>query len=253
MPHQFNRASGQDMKAFGVSSPHSGEAATKDAQPILLTRELLSATPVSALFSALPHGVRMSTEAELESSLQAVLRGHDVGTDVRVFGYGSLMWNPAFEHASAQKASIYGWHRSFCLRAIFARGTPEAPGAMLALDRGGCCEGVMFCIPAAHAIDELMRLWKREMVTGVYQARWVTAHFGGMKQKALTFVVNRSHERYLGRIPMAQAARLINSGRGNLGTSREYFEAMIEAIGSLGLKDHCMTRLHQVLLQEASR
>lgn len=230
-------------------SPPSPVVAAGEGTQTPLTRELLRDTPVSTLFSAMPPGLRVWSESELEKSLRTTLREYDFGAGVHIFGYGSLMWNPAIEHVFAQKARIHGWHRSFCLRAIFARGAPETPGAMLALDRGGSCEGVLFRIPAERAIEELMLLWKREMVTGVYQPRWVTAHSGDNKCKAITFVVDRSHERYLGRVPLEETAHLINSGRGHLGTSREYFETMMSTIEALGLKDRSMRQLHHAVRQ----
>src|SRR5215469_4449876 len=71
------------------------------------------------------------------------------GRDLWIFGYGSLMWNPGFPHAEAQPALLHGFHRAFCVYSSRYRGTPERPGLVLGLDRGGACKGVAFRVPSA--------------------------------------------------------------------------------------------------------
>jgi cation transport protein ChaC len=214
----------------------------------VLTREGLRETALETLFAGLPPGTRIRSEAELLASLEGVLEGHDTGTDVHVFGYGSLMWNPAFEFSTSARARVPGWHRRFCLRLLIARGTPSVPGAMLALDRGGSCDGVLFRIPAAKAFGELQLLWKREMATGAYEARWVAAREGGRQVRALTFVVNRAHPRYIGGLPIEQVAHMICTGQGILGTNRAYFEDMLRSLAAMGVRDAGMERLRGAIL-----
>ncbi len=62
-----------------------------------------------------------------------------------VFAYGSLIWKPEFEHVEARRGTVHGWRRSFCLRILDWRATPDQPGLMLALQRGGACAGVAGC------------------------------------------------------------------------------------------------------------
>src|SRR5258708_40082984 len=81
-----------------------------------------------------------------------------------VFAYGSLMWNPGFAHDAAEPALLRGWHRSFCVYSHRYRGTPERPGLVLGLDRGGACPGLALRIPAAAAEAAMSYLWEREMV-----------------------------------------------------------------------------------------
>src|SRR5262245_44777145 len=65
-----------------------------------------------------------------------------------VFGYGSLMWNPGFHYIERQQAIVHGFHRSLCMYSYMYRGTPERPGLVLGLDRGGACHGVAFRVAA---------------------------------------------------------------------------------------------------------
>ena len=87
-----------------------------------------------------------------------------------VFGYGSLMWNPDFPVAARQIAVLHGWRRSFCMRSVHHRGTPEAPGLVLALDRdaGGRCHGVAFQVTPGAEADTLAALRDRELISSAY-------------------------------------------------------------------------------------
>jgi len=194
-----------------------------------------------------PAGVQLRTQAQLESTLHEILRQHEPGTDIHVFGYGSLMWNPGLEHAASFHAKVYGWNRRFCLRSLIGRGTPETPGLMLALDRGGSCNGMLFRIPADKVQEELTLLWRREMPWGSYQARWVAAWADGGPIRAVTFVVDRQHERYIKALPLQEAARLIATGNGRLGTCRAYFDATVQKLRELCVQDRRMEQLHALL------
>jgi cation transport protein ChaC len=183
------------------------------------------------------------SEAEMAALLEAVLAGHDPAEDLWVFGYGSLIWNPAFEFVEQQAALLHGWHRKFCLKLFAGRGTLETPGVMLALDHGGACRGVAFRIAAAKVREELGILWQREMFGGAYNARWVTLQANGQKFQAVTFVINKTHPRYLKELTVAQTAALISTGCGSLGTCREYLENTVAHLRDLGLGDAGLARI----------
>jgi glutathione-specific gamma-glutamylcyclotransferase len=213
-----------------------------------VTREQLAqGTLLQTLRAAPPMGVKVRSDAELERTLREVLDAHDAVQDLHVFGYGSLMWNPALEVAESSVARVDGWHRRFCLRMTFGRGTPEQPGAMLALDRGGACNGILHRIDAAKVETELRLLWRREMLAGAYEARWIAATAGGRKIRALTFVANRRQERYIGGYPIHDIAQLIRTGRGPIGTARAYFDQTTLTVERLGLLDAGIERLRRVI------
>lgn len=196
---------------------------------------------------SVPDGVTLRSAAALEESLERTLLQHAPGADIHVFAYGSLMWNPALEHVGQARAKVHGWHRSFCLRNVFGRGRPGRPGLMLALDRGGSCNGVVLRIAGHCAREELAILWRREMTWGTYDARRVTAWVDGAPVPAVTFVANRGHVRYVKGLPASEAARLINSGEGNLGTCRAYFDATLAKLRELGIEDHRMEQLRRAV------
>jgi cation transport protein ChaC len=212
------------------------------------TRERLRAGTLLAAWRANPPpGVKLRSDEELAESLAQVLRSHDRTQDVHVFGYGSLMWNPALEYTDVDTARIHGWHRRFCLRLLLGRGSPQTPGVMLALDRGGACTGRLYRIAAAKVDDELRLLWRREMIAGSYTARWVNVQVGDRRLHAITFVVDRHHPRYIGGLPADQIAHLLRTGQGSLGTSRWYFDALSTTLEELNVRDAGIERLRLAL------
>jgi cation transport protein ChaC len=187
------------------------------------------------------------TQADMAALLEAALSEHDANEDLYVFGYGSLIWNPAFHYIAAVPATLHGWHRRFCLKVFVGRGTPDAPGLMLALDHGGACKGVAFRIHAAEARQELGILWRREMFGGSYNARWVKLKTAEGERRAITFVCNRKHPRYIPEICHVETAKLIASGCGDLGTCREYLENTVQHLASLGMRDSGLMRIVKAL------
>jgi cation transport protein ChaC len=199
-------------------------------------------------FAAANPDIRMRSEAEMTALMDATLAGHPPEDDLYVFGYGSLIWNPAFHFEDKTTALLRGYHRRFCLRMIQGRGTRENPGLMLALDHGGACKGVAFRIAAAKAREELHVLWQREMFGGSYNARWVNLTAScGRAIRAVTFVINRKHPRYLPELSLEQTAAIIATARGDLGTCREYLENTISHLAVLGLRDAGLERIAKTL------
>jgi cation transport protein ChaC len=164
--------------------------------------------------------------------------------DIWVFGYGSLMWNPGFRHCEAAPALLKAWHRSFCVYSHRYRGTPEKPGLVLGLDRGGSCRGMAFRIARADVEEAMHYLWEREMQGGVYRMREVdVAMRGGRSAKARAFVVDRKHQNYAGRLSIDETARLILQGIGGRGPCREYLENTVRQLEVLGHLDGPLHRL----------
>ena len=210
----------------------------------VLRRELLlpenSARAVELFRNA---GIVVSTPEARAASLDATLARVEAGRDVWVFGYGSLMWNPAFHHVEQRIARAAGWHRRFCLWNTFGRGSRENPGLTLALESGGSCIGLALRVAAAQVREELTLLWNREMLMGSYLPRWVRLATADGAVDAVTFVANRANERYAGRLPVARVARLLARSRGPLGEGREYLERTVAELERHGARDGDMHAL----------
>ncbi len=215
---------------------------------VIITREgLRDGSLLAAARLLMPRGTALLSDAEIEADLDAALARHPPDADVWLFSYGSLMWNPAIEYAERRAGTVNGWHRRFCLWLESGRGSPDNPGLMLALERGGRCAGVLFRIPAADARDELLLAWRRELFTGAYRSRWATAMTDAGPVRALTFVVNRAHLRYAGRLDEAQVAARLATATGSLGSCAAYLAETLAALRSVGLRDRAMERLQRLV------
>ncbi len=192
--------------------------------------------PIPPGFEILDHETR---EASRLGALAEVAEGQDIW----VFGYGSLMWNPAFHFAERQPGTIHGWHRSFCLWAPVGRGSEERPGLMLGLDRGGSCRGFAFRIEPDNVKSETRILWRREMISGGYVPRWVDVRTEDGPLRALTFTANRRHPRYVGRLPTEDAVRALATAEGPLGRARDYLHNTVVHMDELGVSDGHLHRL----------
>jgi glutathione-specific gamma-glutamylcyclotransferase len=215
---------------------------------VQITREALRDGTLLALArAAMPPGTVMRSDAEIEADLDRTLARHPTGADVWLFGYGSLMWNPAIQFVERRAAQVQGWHRRYCLWLHGGRGSPENPGLMLALERGGSCGGILFRIAAAEARSELLLAWRRELFTDAYHSRWVTARTTDGQVQAVTFVANRAHLRYAGRLEEASVAARLASATGSLGSCMQYLAATLDTLHSMGLRDRSLERLQRLV------
>jgi glutathione-specific gamma-glutamylcyclotransferase len=156
-----------------------------------------------------------------------------------VFGYGSLIWDPGFPVAERRIARLEGWHRSFCMRSIHHRGTPDAPGLVLALDRadGASCTGVVFRVTAGAEADTLAGLRERELVSSAYLETVLPVVTDAGPLQALTYVIDPDHVQYCGGLALAEQARIIARASGGRGSNRDYLAATTAHLAHLGIAD----------------
>lgn len=157
-----------------------------------------------------------------------------------VFGYGSLMWRPGFAYRRHTPALLSGYHRSLCVLSHVHRGTPERPGLVLGLDRGGACRGVAFEIAPADVEHTLAYLRERELVTHVYRevllpVRLLDEH--PRRVSALAYVVDRTHPQYAGRQSLDGIVERVRHGVGRSGANPDYVRATHDHLLAMGLTD----------------
>jgi cation transport protein ChaC len=154
-----------------------------------------------------------------------------------VFGYGSLMWDPGFPYAAWAPALVHGYHRALCVSSSRWRGTPQQPGLVLGLARGGACRGIAFRVAAADVALALEALWAREMRRAVYHPRLLRARLPQAQVRALAFVADPASPSYAGGLSIEETARRVAFCCGARGTNAEYLERTLARLAELGVRD----------------
>ena len=191
----------------------------------------------------------IATEDQLLESRRLVIADDADVSDFWVFGYGSLIYNPIIEHSHCATASIYGYHRRLCLWTKIGRGSPNCPGLVLSLDRGGSCKGVAFRLNPKNAIAELDLLWRREMMTMAYRPRLISLHTDIGLKRGLAFVANPSLPAYAQPMPFEATVEVVAHAAGFNGPCREYLYDTIKGMQACGIRDHQLEKLATAVQQ----
>jgi cation transport protein ChaC len=167
-----------------------------------------------------------------------------------VFGYGSLIWNPGFEFASAHLARLHGYHRQFCIRSARYRGTAQDPGVVLGLAQGGSCTGMVFELLPQRRDAALRMLFDREMPGGFYLPRLLPVYPVGLKRPrlALTFVANTRSPAFV-KLPESEILRRLRACAGERGPNSEYALRTHESLRAQGVRCRVLEGLVQGLTQ----
>ncbi|TPN78422.1 gamma-glutamylcyclotransferase [Mesorhizobium sp. CU2] len=169
-----------------------------------------------------------------------------------VFAYGSLIWKPAFESVEQRRASTYGWHRSFCLDLIRWRGSKEQPGLMMALERGGRCDGVVYRLPDGDKQAHIETLLRREIDDheAVSSVRWVPVRTAQGPLRALGFWVGvTGRGTSLGQ-PLDKVAGILARACGHVGSGAEYLYNTVSHLETFGIHDRNLWRLQELVADE---
>jgi len=218
-----------------------------------LTRESLSADAVRQSIRESNPQVPVWTDSQLDESLEQTLVEAPSRKNIWVFGYGSLLWNPVIDIVQKKTGTVYGYRRRFCMVAPTGRGTREAPGLVLALDAGGCCQGIALKVRPGRVREELSLLWRREMVVGSYTPKWVTMYSKTGQQTVLAFAMNRSHRSYCGALTQAKTATMIARAKGVLGRNSDYLFDTVTHLEENGLRDKPLKTLAEHVKRIKSR
>ncbi len=218
----------------------------------MLTRDNIKNGVLQDMIGARGASLQVLSDAELEQSWTETLAAHpEPGADIWIFGYGSLIWNPAFRFAEKRIGRLCGYHRRFCLWTHLGRGTPDQPGMVLGLERGGSCRGLVFRIAAQDVAGEIEIIWRREMVSGAYRPRWTKVEAEKGSVTAISFIINPAHPRYACKPPEADIVKSLAHARGPLGAAREYLDNTVEHLEALDICDRNLHRLRHLVAREA--
>ena len=208
-----------------------------------LTREAIRDGFIQELIRQAGPWVDPLPEEEVRASRLAMMAERAADEDIWIFGYGSLIWNPAFYFEEQRVGQLHGYHRRFCMKIHAGRGSARRPGLMLALDRGGSCRGVAFRIGRANAEEETELIWRREMISGSYTPKWLEVRTPAGPVQAVTFVVNREHERYAGGVAEGVAVEMLATAKGPLGRCSDYLYNTAAHLEAMGIADRNLRRL----------
>lgn len=165
-------------------------------------------------------------------------------TDLWVFGYGSLMWDPAFRFEEVRRACVQGYARRFILKDIYGgRGTADSPGLMVALDKGPRCDGLAFRISRENTDKETEALWRRERIGPAYTPVFVEAIAADARVTALTFVADHNADLIDASLTRAQQIEYCATGNGFMGSSLDYLKNIHKHFVTLGIQDVEVTEL----------
>ncbi|MGH6894325.1 MAG: gamma-glutamylcyclotransferase, partial [Dongiaceae bacterium] len=147
-------------------------------------------------------------------------------------------------------ATLYGYHRAFCITSTHYRGSPERPGLVLGLDRGGQCLGRLYRIGPTDAADVADYLHQRELITGCYVPKQVTLRLqDGRRAQGLTYVADRTHYQYAGKLGDREIAHTIRHAAGAMGGNRDYLRSTVQHLEEMGIADCSLHRILRLVEQ----
>lgn len=157
-----------------------------------------------------------------------------------IFGYGSLVWRPAFEHLERVPCHVRGFARRFWQGSPDHRGDPGAPGRVVTLVReaGAVCAGIAYRV-APERLPEVLRVLD-ERESGGFERLEVELRFARAERRAapaLVYVAPSGNPNFLGPAPLEEMARQIRGARGKSGTNAEYVLRLAAALRELDAHD----------------
>lgn len=220
-------------------------------QPMELTAELVALCERTVADPG--NDPRWATEAELKELTRDLIAARPDGP-FWVFAYGSLIWNPTFQSVIRKRGTAKGWHRSFCLELDCWRATPEQRGLMMALDRGGSCDGIL-CLLAEEGLGDAVYdlVWREISFQHEFPtARWLSVTTADGPVKALTFWAGPTGEGILRKLPPEKVAQVIARACGHLGSNAAYLYNTVLHLAEAGIQDRNLWHLQGLVAREIS-
>ncbi|WP_162918408.1 gamma-glutamylcyclotransferase [Taklimakanibacter deserti] len=169
-----------------------------------------------------------------------------------VFAYGSLLWSPAFNAEARHLAEAKGWRREFCMEIRRWRGSPEQPGLMMGLRKGGTCSGVVLQLAHDDRRGQLVRLLRREVDTDedLQSVRWIEADTSLGKVRALACWAEPVRSRMFVEKSIEEQAHMLARACGFGGSGAAYLHRTMTSLAGLGIADDYLTTLDELVAQE---
>ncbi|MBD0414558.1 gamma-glutamylcyclotransferase [Oryzicola mucosus] len=221
------------------------------ARTLSLTSELVALTVRPEPELPFPDYWTLLSDEELDAL--AARYDAECGDDpLWVFAYGSLIWKPDFDAVDHMRAAAYGWHRSFCLKMEAWRGTPKQPGLMMALERGGRCDGVIYRIRQEDRVTQIRRMFFRELRVheNLHMVRWIPVETAAGKMRVMVFWAGPSGERVANRLPLDEVAWILARARGHAGSCAEYLFNTVAHLEEFGIHDRNLWTLQRLVADE---
>jgi len=219
------------------------------ARQMALTPDLVALVHRSLEDPGPEPGLVYHTSEDYDAIVARMLASHPPGQDAWLFAYGSLIWKPEVEHIDARRGTAHGWHRSFCFRITRWRATRERPGLMMAMDRGGQCQGMLYRLPGHSLQAQLGKLFRREFTVKPANSmpRWIKVSTEEGPVTAIAFVMNRQAPAYVGRLAPKDVADVLARACGHWGSGAEYLHNTVMHLEENGIHDRNLWRLQELV------
>ena len=171
-----------------------------------------------------------------------------------IFGYGSLVWRPAFAFAERRPGWITGFARRFWQGSTDHRGVPGSPGrvATIVPDPESICWGVAYRVESARVDEVLATLDHRER--GGFERHIVatvlrpTGEESPKSVSALLYKAKPDNAEYLGPAPLDEIARQVSRSAGPSGANVDYVLELARALRAMGARDDHVFELERLVV-----
>ncbi len=129
---------------------------------------------------------------------------------------------------------------------------------MMALDRGGQCQGILYRLPGRSLEAQLGKLFRREFTVKPPNStpRWIRVATEEGPLTALAFVMNRQASAYVGRLAPEEVAAFLAGACGHWGSGAEYLHNTVMHLEEHGIHDRNLWRLQKLVagrIEDAAR
>lgn len=176
-------------------------------------------------------------------------------SNIWIFGYGSLIWNPGFPYEEKQMATVYGYKREYCILTNRHRGNNTQKGIVLGLKENehALCQGKAFRIKNDYKNDVFGYLEHRENgeEKDVYHRKEVLIWLDQSQtwENAYTFVANTSHPAFTEKLTIEEKIEIITKAKGHSGTNLEYFLNTFSMLSYLNIQDDYLNNMNKKLIK----